>query len=374
TPYNFFTLYYYHPYYSSQNYVEFSLSQTKIEVDVTLPIELASARLNFAENKKGISDAVFWFVRPFIFYKKTDNSGNIFLKLPKGSFVQGWIDYKNSSMPFNFSLNESIAINFSYPFIFNSTSKISENFFNLTKIQISRADKKAYSYKPVIVSSNSINTTYLTDFTGTIYVLSSPTSNLDIFYLHADQALEDKINISNNSNFKLFIPTILQFSQPQITYLGESCYNVRIKIKEPRKGVIEKVYAKSIESNDSYILTLEQNQLINESELVFYKIFCVVNDTYFDIIAQSPYETASVKIELVKPPSSPSPPQQVQEEIPPFLKERLKQAQKMETIILLLELLVILIIAYLFLRFKSTVYFVVQSIIRFFYFYLKKKK
>ncbi|MEM3361968.1 MAG: hypothetical protein QXV83_01400 [Candidatus Anstonellaceae archaeon] len=369
----FFILYYYYPLHSSKKVVELSQYKNKIEIDVTLPLNLTTAKINFLENKKGVADVNFWFVRPFLFHKKTSKDGSIIFKLPKGSVVEGWVNYKNSSSFFSFILNQSSSFTISYPFANSSNLEFSE-IYNLTKLQISSTNKKAYALKPLIVSANNINSTYFTDELGFIYILNSPTQNLEVFYFYADQALSNRLNLSNNSFFRLFIPTLLQFQKPNITYLGESCYNVQLKITEPRKGVIQKVYAKSIDSNDSYIFTLEQNQVVDEKELIFYKIFCVANNTFFDVYAQSPYENASIRIELLKPPAEPSPPSNIQDDIPSSLKEKLKQAQTTELLILLGEILVLLLVAFVFVKFKTQVYFIVQSILRFFYVSFKKKK
>ncbi|MFN3910061.1 MAG: hypothetical protein ACK4J0_02410 [Candidatus Anstonellaceae archaeon] len=117
------------------------------------------------------------------------------------------------------------------------------------------------------------------------------------------------------------------------------------------------------------------NQILNQTKLIFYKIFCVQNDTSFDIIAQSPYENVSIKIQLLKQFESPPSFSDLQEgSIPSSLKRKLQENQRTELIILLSEIGVILLFIFLFLKFKNVVVFVFQSIIRFFYFYFKKKK
>ncbi|MFN3910220.1 MAG: hypothetical protein ACK4J0_03250, partial [Candidatus Anstonellaceae archaeon] len=260
TPSNYLSLYYYHPQISGKKVLSFNPYSKSSFYDVDLPIELLVHKIGVFQSNKPVNNAHFWFFRPYLYYSKTDKNGYITVRFPKNSKVEGFLEYQNSTTYFDFFPNESLVAKINYPFTFSVPIKFNTSFFNITKIHIGTSDKKPYAYKPVIISFNETktNSTYFTDSFGMIYLTFSPFENLNIYYLYADQILSNQINLSNSSqNFRLTIPQLLSISKPNITYIGESCYNVKVEISEPRKGIVQKVYAKAIESNDTYLLTIE---------------------------------------------------------------------------------------------------------------------
>lgn len=379
TPSNYLFLYYYHPHTSGTKTLHFNPYSKSSFYDIELPLEVFVHRIGVFQSNRPVFGAHVWFLRPYVHYSQTDKNGYSVVRFPSDTKVEGFIIYQNHSTFFDFFSNESTNIKINYPFFYPLKINFSNSVFNITKIYLSTSDKKPFAYKPIIISFNDLgfNSTYITDSFGVVYLPFSPTNNLTIFYFYGDQILSSSFEISNSSqNFKLNIPKLLTIGSPTITYIGESCYNVQVEISEPRRGIVQKVYAKALESNDTYILTIEQKQVLNKTKLFFYKIFCVLNDTYFDIFAQSPYENTSIRIQLLKPEEEPKLVlENIKEDpIPSSLKRKLQEAQRTELIILLLELALILFIIFLFLKFKKYVFFVFQSIIQFFYFYFKKKK
>jgi|GEM_PF-6097989 len=374
-PEQYFTLYYYHPLSSAKSifYLDPYSPTSNAKIIIQKPFLLF--KLGLFKNSTPIQNAKVWFIRPYVFSTFTDKTGYVAFRFPKNSILEGWVEYENLREKFKFYLNESSHVQMVYPFK-NPLPILSNETFDFIPIQILKGDGKPFTNSAVVLEMDGLNSTYFTDSLGMIYILGSPSSNLTLYYYYMGQILEKKLNLKESAEFKIFIPKFLSLEPPLIEYIGQSCYNVKVKISEPRKGIINKVVAKALDSNESILLTLEQNQiLLNQSKLIFYKIFCVDKDTYFDIVASSEYENVSARIQLLKREDETS---TIQEAIiPPSIRAKEQEAKKIELLIILSIILFILILVYMFIKFKAQAFFIYQSISRFirnFYYSRKKEK
>ena len=388
TPSNYIFIQAYHPFWSSARQRLRVLSedgQDEVNYLLSLPMEFETFRVRVSTNQSvPMSSVDVQMLSPFFVSKKTGSGGIAQFRFPKGSTPSGWVAYNNEYKQFEFIQNNETVnqVNVFYPF---DPPTLVEPFSNYSlNIHTFDSASNALVSQQFTIHSNYSTSSYLSDSHGGLYISDIPFENITLSWFSYGYNYSRQISLSAPVPEKLFSEPLLRIHEPKITHLGESCYRVEVNITDPREGVLKQVIAKSVDSNQSIAITLEQNQTFNQSQLIFNRIFCVAEDTTFDIVASSPYENTTLTIKLLRnqelPPAPPADlPTGVSDEgIPDFIRQKADEQKKTEITVILVELLIFLLIAYAGLRFHPQAMYYLQSITRFLHAliqpFLKKKQ
>ncbi|MFA5108159.1 MAG: hypothetical protein WC492_01350 [Candidatus Micrarchaeia archaeon] len=349
-----------------------SSGQRKVFANFTIPYEFETSRVQVLDSSsKPLKGAKVQLMSPIFMEKGTGSNGIVFLRFPKGLPINGWVEYSGLKQEFKFSSQENQSslplVTIRVPFK-NPKPTDSQGRFNWT-VQIFDSNMKALSSVPFTVSQKDYSSKYISDSYGFIFFNDIPYAELNLSWLLYDYPYTKSFDVSANPPERIVSEQLLQIHPPSVIGLGESCYRIEINITDPRVGVLKQVIARAEDNNETLALSLDQNQSFNQTQITFYRIFCVSDDTNFDIVASSPYENASVKIRLLKSKYAPLPQTSGVEEVPvpPEVVERLEEEKKLEMIVILIEILVLLAVVYLILRFNKSALYFFQSIIRYLY-------
>ena len=373
TPTEYISLEAYAPYWSSSTIRAKipSIGPRKVFANFTIPYEFETYRVQVLDSSsKPLKGVNVQLSSPVFMEKGTGSNGIVFLRFPKGFPVSGWVEHAGLKQEFKFSEEKNQSslpiVTIQIPFK-NPKQAERQGHFNWA-VQIFDSNMKALSSSPFVASQKDYSSTYWSDSSGFIFFNNISYEELNLSWLLYDYQYTKSFNLSANPPTQIVSEQLLQIHAPSVISLGESCYRIELNITDPRTGAIKQVVARAQDGNETLALALDQNQSFNQTQMTFYRIFCVSDDTDFDIVASSPYENASVKIRLLKSVYTPPPVAGVEEvSIPPEVTERIQQEQKTELIVILAEVLVLLAAVYLLMRFnKSAVYFF-QSTIRYLY-------
>ena len=366
----------YHPYWSSGS-LRVTIPKTDekiISQKIKIPFDFETYRIRVSDkNGTALSSFNVQLLYPFFLSKKTEANGIVQFRVPKGIIPYGRLERKGEYQSFSFQ-QDSQKTNFlslQYPFT-TPNPLASDKKYSLI-LQVFDSQNEPLTAHPFIVSINGSNATYFSDSHGNLRVSDIPQSNLTLHWNLYSHTYSKFYNLEDDIPKRLVSDQLLKIHSPSILHLGESCYRVEVNITDPREGALKQVVAKALDGNKTIAITLEQNQTVNKTHISFNRIFCVAEDTSFDIIASSPYENATLTIKLLKVPEefAPPPPQVVEgvggSGIPDFAKEQAEEQKKVELLVILVELLVILILAYLAIRFRKQLIYYLGAIMRFVY-------
>lgn len=371
---NFASIEAYLPYWSSdvQRLKLFGDAGGEISANFTAPLNFETYRVQVINNESlpmgGINVHIF---RPMLFSKKTNSNGIAQFRFPKGYPVFGQAEFGDFVQYFSFNISDKNSSNFiTIPFMAKTSVPAVSNYsFNWT-VQVLDSNGEAIKNSPFALSIERHNITYWSDSMGFLRFFEIPQDNITLYWQLYGYTFSKNFTMSQNPPQIFMSEKLLKIQTPSIAHLGESCYRVEVNITDPRKGVMKQVVARSEDGNQTLALTLEQNQSFDQSHVAFYRIFCVVEDTGFDIVASSPYENATLKIQLLRSASD-APEGEEEIMMPSGAKEQIEESRKIELVVILIEVLAILLIIYLFLRFKNTALYILQSIVRFAYLFLR---
>ncbi|MFH1306623.1 MAG: hypothetical protein ABIH83_03130 [Candidatus Micrarchaeota archaeon] len=386
TPSDYMQLEAYSPYWSSEMLrVRIPKKEPReIYANFSMPFIFDTYRVRVLNEEgtpmSGIKVRIF---QPIFLEKKTSSNGIAQFRLPSRSLVNGRVEHSGFMEEFEFlppDINEtkrSFFISINYPF---TTPKLvdSNKSYNWT-VQMYESTGKVLSDHLFTIKAGNYTIIYRTDSIGYLRIFDVSYEQINLSWEIYNYTYTKTFNLSQNLSDKLISKQLLKIHDPSIIHLGESCYRVEVNITDPRKGVMKQVVAKAEDGNQTLALTLEQNQTFNQSHIRFYRIFCVVEDTRFDIVATSPYENATLTIQLLKSTYVKPPPGGItEEEIPEEVTKKIEEERKTEIIIILVEALVLLIVAYFLMKFRGSAFYFLQSILRFAYFtlrsFIEKKK
>jgi len=368
----------YHPYWASQSLrtVIPKTEQKLIEQKVKLPFEFETYRIRVSSEDGSALNAVSaQLLYPFFISKKTEANGIVQFRVPKGITPYGRLERNGEYQQFDFQ-QDSQKTNFlslQYPFS-NPQPLISDKKYNL-ELQIYDSLNEVLSSYPVIASINGSNATYFSDSQGNLRIFDIPQSNLALHWRLFSHTYSKDYNLEEAIPKRLVSDQLLKIHSPSILHLGESCYRVEVNITDPREGALKQVVAKALDGNKTIAITLEQNQTINKTYISFNRIFCVAEDTTFDITASSPYENTTLTIKLLKAPDAliPEPPPFIDTDgvtgqgVPDFVKEQAEEQKKTELLVILIELLIFLVVLYLAIKFRQHLFYYMRAILRFVY-------
>lgn len=378
----------YHPYWSS-NFVRARVPTEDEQIIISqrfkAPIEFETYRVRVSNDKgvalSSINVEMFY---PFFVSKPTELNGIAQFRFPKGITPYGRVEYNGEYELFTFDLDEKTNfISTFYPF--ENPIPLKSNKKYSLDLQMLDSTNQVLARQPVIVSSDFSNATYFTDLQGNLRARDIPSQNITLYWQLYDYTYSQPYNLEDALPQKLISDRLLKIHTPSILHLGESCYRVEVNITDPRADALKQVVAKALDGDKTIAITLEQNQTYNQSQISFNRIFCVVDDTTFDIVASSPYENTSLTIKLLKTPEpdltkpvkQPDIIEPISQGIPDHIKNQQEEARKVELLVILLELLSFFAMMYLVLKFRIYVIYYIQSIVRFTYTYLEpifKKK
>ena len=309
-------------------------------------------------------------------HKITKSNGIAQFSIPKGSAVYARAEHYYQSEIANFSkVNDMNIAYISYPFE-NPTPLSSSKKYSFN-MQILDSSSKPISNKKFVISSksDSFNLSYLSDSYGFIKALSIPYSKIVLYWDVGTHGVSEDFDLSNLEKKKYTMDKLLKIHQPKITYIGESCYRVELNITDPRENALKQIDVKVIDGDESIAFTLEQNQIVDHSHILFNRVFCISKNTVFDIVATSPYEQEKLTVQLIRDfvpieniNYSDAPIDYsdiIEQRIPEDVRKKNEEQQRFELALILFEVLVILLALYVILRFRIKTFYYVQSISRF---------
>ncbi len=386
------------------------------EANFTLPLALDTYRLNVEKDGLPFPGANVRLFEPMFASKRTDQDGVAQFRLPRGGRVHGDVEYAGFAQEFEFrtpdqgpgalgtpdQTNPDIGTNRSTgtdtsaqpvnasgpqasnqtenpPQVFNQTIRIPfenpvfsvANDSRIFSVQMFDSARNLLTIKPFNVSAPGVEDTYFSDSNGIIYLRDVPYDSLNLTWFINNITYNATID-TRNPPARIDTPVLLTIQPPDIASLGDDCYRIRINITDPRPDAIEQVVAKAKDSQDQLPFIMESSQ-ISADVLNFQRILCVVEDTQFYITAANQYEETSMQIQLLKnnkrPDATPSV-AFVVDRVPPVERKSIENKLNTEYAVILGELLAILLVIYIILRFKNVVAYYLQIVVRTAYFFL----
>jgi len=349
----------------------------EVQANFTIPYNFNTYRILISgEGGAPLSGVNVRTLSPAFTIRKTNANGLAQFRFPEGLPVFGIAQRQGIMQFFNLSRGQGEAS--VLPLTFPTSGQVPLDInktYNWT-VQMLDPHNKALSSIPFTLQTRGINATYFSDSRGFLRIFEIPYSDLVLSWELYNHTYEKEINLSKEAPGRIISDSVLKIHEPSIIHLGESCYRVEVNITDPRQGVIKQVVARTEDFNQTLALTLEQNQSFNESKIAFYRLFCVLDDTNFDIIASSPYEYVSLKIQLLKNKEvvQIDSPVVAQKSLPPEVAMKMENEKKIELIVILIELLMGLVFLYILLRFRAATSYILQSILRAVYFLVQGAK
>lgn len=354
-----------------------------------VPIEYKTYHVRVERsNKRPLKGSTVRIDSPFFQSRVTDATGLATFRFPKGLIVSGHVEYAGMSQEFSFleeqtkSDEKTETIDVRHPF--SNPKKLDDAPTYDYSTTLLDSNNSILANHPVLIETDQTINTYLTDTYGTLELSNIPQKDIRIhwslynFIHHLDVDLEDPPN-------ELKTPSMLKIDTPQIIHLGESCYKVEVNITDLRDGTIKSVEAFAEDSNDSLVMTVDLKQNINKSVLLFYRVFCVNKDTNFNIRASGPHESASIRIKLLKDVRSmpknitedaaaKQPNEKMLDDVWEKTTKKKEDDGKIQMVVIFVEILVLLVVLFLVVHFRDFTIYVLQSILRFAYYFIRRGK
>ncbi len=283
----------YHPSWSSDKLgIKLEKDSKKIHRRITIPIEFEIYRVSVLNNNsQPLNDVTVQLLSPFFSHKITKSNGIAQFSIPKGSIVNARAEHQYQSKIANFSnINGTHIAYIVYPF--EDPKPLSSSRKYSFDMQILDSSSKSIPSKEFFIfsKSESFNLSYLSDSYGFIRAFSIPNSKIVLYWDIGGQTVSKDFDLTNLEEEKYLMDKLLKIHPPKITYIGESCYRVELNITDPHENALKQIDVKVIDGDESIAFTLEQNQIVDHSHILFNRVFCISKNTVFDIIATSPYE------------------------------------------------------------------------------------
>jgi len=342
------------------------------EQTITLPLPLNTYTVRVWDvNQNPVPQASVYLQQPFVLGKATDINGLVVFRLPANVNVSGYVRYMNKEQKFAFEhVNQSdtpwetalrVPLRDAARPAINRTYDLTLLLYDSMGRPLDRA--------AVVISTNESNWTFVTDRNGYLYMRGWPSQKINLSWTSFNYTYNFEVNISRPP-ISLRMPMLINISNPISEALGDSCYRISLNVSDKRQHPSLRVVARA--ANGAGVIPFSMDKIVkleNNSGLQFSRVLCVESDMAFDVLADNPFEQASLQIQLKSMDEAPV--KSIYTQLPPpgLLNKDKKSddSRKVELVLVLFYVFLLLMVLFISLRFKGSLMFILQSISRFTY-------